>query len=97
MLRVATPTKDHVDWIAGRVLGKPTGDGHVFVPCLCAHLSLDNRCLVENVKPLFCKMHPVGEVECRTLWKALGLLEVCGCTDESASVSSGCDSATPPP
>lgn len=68
VLRVETPTAQHLDWLGGRT----AVDAKTFtlVNCRCRHLT-DGLCLIEANKPEFCATMEVGGADCKTVVRLL--------------------------
>jgi Fe-S-cluster containining protein len=67
VLRVETPTPDHVRWLEGRAVETSADEtgAYAFVPCVCRHLTGDGKCGIQDSKPVFCALAPVGGEMCR--------------------------------
>lgn len=50
---------DFLDWVSCRGLVY-TKDGWLVIPTECPQL-LDNKCLINHRKPIYCKRYPIGD------------------------------------
>ncbi len=66
------PARDHAEreWIEGRAIMMT--DSQAVIESRCRHLSEDGRCLVQDNKPLYCKLAEVNDAICKLCMVAKG-------------------------
>jgi Fe-S-cluster containining protein len=67
VLRVETPTPDHVRWIEGRAIAMAADEtgAYALVESKCRYLTDGGLCGIQERKPLFCQRPQPGGEMCR--------------------------------